>query len=62
MTFGLGLMFSLQVESTIVFVLQLQVEGQKMNVGRTYILCQHFNYVLFSKHDDNHCALLYKHW
>ncbi len=62
MTFRLGLMISLQVESTIVFRLQLQVEKQKINVGHSYILCQHLNYVLFSKHDNNHCDLLYKHW
>ncbi len=27
----------------IVFRLQLQVERQKMNVGHSYILCQHLN-------------------
>jgi hypothetical protein len=36
-------MSSLQVHNKIVFQLQLQIERQKMNVGHSYILCQHLN-------------------
>jgi hypothetical protein len=41
MTLRLGLMFVLQAHDKI--VLHLQVERQKMNVGHSYILCQHLN-------------------
>jgi hypothetical protein len=44
MTLRLGLMFSLQVHGKIVSWLQLQIERQKMNVGCSYILCQHLNF------------------
>jgi len=43
MTLRLGLMSLLQVHGMIIFQLQLQVERQKMNVGHSYILCQHLN-------------------
>jgi hypothetical protein len=36
---------------------------QKTNVEQSYILCQHLNCkMLLNKDENNHCAMLYKHW
>jgi hypothetical protein len=71
MTLRLGLMSSLQVHNKIVSPLQLQIERQRMNVGHSYILCQHLNckfYLVnmtttimpYSTNISMHCSSFYK--
>jgi hypothetical protein len=59
----LGLMSLLQVHIRIVFRLQLQVERQKNECWAfLHTMSTPQLQVLLSKHDNNHCVMLYKHW
>jgi len=63
MTLRLGLMFVLQVHNMTVFQLHLQVERQKTECwALLHTMSTPQLQVLLNKHDNNHCAILYKHY